>query len=143
MPDDYRVGYCRPPLRTRFQPGKSPNPAGRPRGSKGLRAELKAELDERVSITVEGRTRKIPKRRLIIKALAAKAARGDVRAADKLLSLVIQAEGFEDQRQVSQGLSETDQRIFERLMGEDAGSLDVTQGGTVPVDGSERSLGPG
>ena len=108
MPDNYRVGYCRPPFHTRFEPGKSPNPAGRPRGSKGLGAELRSELDERVSVTLEGRTRRFSKRRLIIKALAAKAAKGDVRAAEKLLSLVIQAEGFEDQRTARMSLSDQD-----------------------------------
>lgn len=27
----YIVGYCKPPVHTRFQPGKSGNPAGRPK----------------------------------------------------------------------------------------------------------------
>ena len=111
-----KVGYGNPPISTRFQPGKSGNPRGRPKGAKGLLAELKAELDEFVTVEVNGKTKRIRKRRLIIKALAAKAAKGDVRAADKLLALVIQAEGFEDQRPDKQKLSDTDLKIIERFM---------------------------
>jgi hypothetical protein len=41
------VGYGNPPLASRFQPGKSGNPAGRPRGSGLLKEALrKAALEE-------------------------------------------------------------------------------------------------
>lgn len=115
---DYDVGYGRPPRKNQFQPGKSGNPKGRPRGALGLKAELKAELDEMVTITVDGKPKRIRKRRLVIKALAAKAAKGNVAAADKLLSLVIQAEGFEDQRPAVRPLTETDMMILDRFLGD-------------------------
>lgn len=114
--DDDQVGYCKPPRHSRFPKGKSGNPRGRPRGARGLKAELKAEMNERVTITVEGKPKRIPKRRLVIKALAAKAAQGNVAAADKLLSLVIQAEGFEDERSVQRQLSDTDNLILEQFL---------------------------
>jgi hypothetical protein len=41
---DYEIGHGRPPKSTRFQPGKSGNPSGRPKGSKGLKALLMDEL---------------------------------------------------------------------------------------------------
>ena len=34
MPDDYEVGYKKPPPRTRFRKGRSGNPKGRPKGSR-------------------------------------------------------------------------------------------------------------
>ena len=34
--DAEKVGYGRPPLTTRFKPGESGNPRGRPKGSKSL-----------------------------------------------------------------------------------------------------------
>lgn len=114
---DYEVGYGRPPRSTRFAPGQSGNTRGRPKGARGLKAELRAELDEWVTITSDGRSRRIRKRRLIVKALAAKAAKGDVKAADKLLSMVIQAEGFEDQRPQHARLSETDLLMLEQVLG--------------------------
>lgn len=120
------VGYGNPPRQHQFKAGASGNPRGRPRGAKGLRAELKAELDEFVTITSDGKPKRIRKRRLVIKALAAKAAKGNVAAADKLLSLVIQAEGFEDQRPVKRTLSETDQLVLDWLLdgGEAASAAD-------------------
>ncbi|WP_347302147.1 DUF5681 domain-containing protein [Croceibacterium sp. TMG7-5b_MA50] len=114
--DGYEVGYGKPPRHSRFQPGVSGNPKGRPRGARGLKAELKSELDEYVTVTENGRPRRLRKRRLIIKALAAKAAKGNVAAADKLLSLVIQAEGFEDERPAERRLSDTEALILEQFL---------------------------
>jgi hypothetical protein len=42
-PRDYEVGYAKPPARTRFKPGQSGNPKGRPRGSKNARPSLSEE----------------------------------------------------------------------------------------------------
>jgi hypothetical protein len=114
--NDDEVGYGKPPKHGQFKPGKSGNPRGRPRGALGLKAELKAELDEFVTITVDGKPKRIRKRRLVIKALAAKAAKGNVAAADKLLSLVIQAEGFEDERPIQKALTDTDNLILSQFL---------------------------
>lgn len=118
------VGYCKPPRKHQFQLGQSGNPRGRPRGAKGLKAELREELNEWVTITSEGKTRRIRKRRLVIKALAAQAAKGNVAAADKLLSLVIQAEGFEDERSAPKLLSETDMLMLNRFLGDEPSGND-------------------
>jgi hypothetical protein len=114
--NDDEVGYGKPPKHGQFKPGTSANPRGRPRGALGLKAELKAELDEFVTITVDGKPKRIRKRRLVIKALAAKAAKGNVAAADKLLSLVIQAEGFEDERPIQKALTDTDNLILSQFL---------------------------
>ena len=117
-----QTGYGRPPRAHRFKPGASGNPKGRPRGARGLRSELKAELDEYVTITAEGKSRRVRKRRLIIKALAAMAAKGDVRAADKIISLIIQAEGFEDRRAHVERLTVNDLLILDQLLNTNAQS---------------------
>lgn len=130
--DPQKVGYGNPPIPRRFRPGESGNPRGPPKGAKGLRAELKAELDEFVTVEVNGKKKRIRKRRLVIKALAAKAAKGDVRAAEKLLALVIQAEGFEDQRPDKQKLSDHDLQILERFM---EGGAPGHANGATPADG--------
>lgn len=139
-------GYANPPRHSQFKPGQSGNPRGRPRGAKGLRAELKDELNEFVTVTTDGKPKRIRKRRLIIKALAAKAAKGNVAAADKLLSLVIQAEGFEDQRQGRKLLSDSDMLILDRFLGtgdstliENANEIDAAEACASDLnDGAQR-----
>lgn len=126
-PDDEPIGYKHPPRNGQFPKGKSGNPGGRPKGSRGLGADLKAELSERVPVILDGRQRRIPKRRLIIKALAAKAAKGDVRAADKLLQLVIQSEGFEDQRTTKRVLSTQEQALLDRLFAPENDTVQQTE----------------
>jgi len=51
---EYSVGYCRPPLHSRFKPGKSGNPKGRPRAQKNGTTILNTFLNERVTLR-EGR----------------------------------------------------------------------------------------
>ncbi len=42
----YDVGYRKPPKHTRFKPGQSGNPRGRPKGTKNLKTDLIEELGE-------------------------------------------------------------------------------------------------
>jgi Family of unknown function (DUF5681) len=44
---DNRVGYRRPPRHSRFQPGQSGNPRGRPRGSSRSRTSSARVSDKR------------------------------------------------------------------------------------------------
>ena len=117
--DDGKVGYRRPPRQHQFKPGQSGNPRGRSKGAKGLKSELLAEINEQVTITVNGKPRKIRTLRLILKALSAKAAKGNVAAADKLLTLVIEAFGLEDERTAAKQLSDTDRKILSQFLGEE------------------------
>ena len=103
--------------KTQFQRGVSGNNGGRPAGAKGLRSELREELNEIVEVTEGGKVRRLPKRRLVLKSLIAKAAKGDVRAAEKIVGLIIQFEGFEDQRASQKMLSAHDQAILNHFLG--------------------------
>lgn len=60
MPNDYEVGFGRPPVKSQFKPGVSGNPKGRPKRDKsGFHSSiLETELYRTVTIT-EG-NRKIP-----------------------------------------------------------------------------------
>jgi len=84
----YEVGYGRPPERTRFAPGKSGNPSGRPANRKDAAAVARALLDKEVSITTtRGAQRKKPVQDLALGKLADKALHGDQRALAFLLKL--------------------------------------------------------
>lgn len=85
----YEVGYGKPPVETRFKPGRSGNPKGRPRGRKNKRPALNEErlktiiLDEAYrEITVRDGNRNVtvPMAQAIVRALAVNAAKGQHRA---------------------------------------------------------------
>jgi uncharacterized protein (UPF0216 family) len=96
MPDDdkpdYKVGYKKPPLHTRFQRGQSGNPRGRPRGSKNFSTLLTEALNEPVVITEDGRRRTISKRELGVRQLANRFAMAEAQATKMLLGLMLERE---------------------------------------------------
>jgi Family of unknown function (DUF5681) len=84
----YKVGYARPPLSTRFAPGQSGNPSGRPAKRKDAAAVARALLDKKVSTTTKhGGQTKRPVQDLALGKLADKALHGDQRALTFLLKL--------------------------------------------------------
>lgn len=94
----YAVGYGRPPLASRFQKGRSGNPAGRPKGSRGISAVIAAALGERVTINENGRRRSVTKLEAAFKQMANKAASGDQRAAKLIIELLHHTEARDDAR---------------------------------------------
>jgi hypothetical protein len=87
MPVKREVGYGKPPKATRFKPGQSGNPMGRPKGTLNLATDLSAELGEQITVREGGRPRRISKQRALIKSLMARALDGDVRATTAVLAL--------------------------------------------------------
>jgi hypothetical protein len=87
MTKNERVGYGNPPRHTRFKPGQSGNPAGRPRASRNLRTELIEELGEEVNLREGDRTVRLTRQRAIVKKLIAAAMDGDIRAITTVANL--------------------------------------------------------
>ena len=83
--DNDGVGYKRPPLAMRFKPGHSGNPKGRPKGSRNFATVLQAELNARITVTENGKRKKITKREGIAKQLVNKAVAGDSKMVPTLL----------------------------------------------------------
>lgn len=115
--DGYEVGYGKPPKHTRFKPGQSGNPKGRPKGTKNLKTDLIEELSETIDIREGGGTRRISKQRAVVKSLAARAIKGDARAASLLASLMLRlldtGEGALD---VEEGLTEEEAAIVQNYI---------------------------
>ena len=109
--DDYKVGYGRPPERTRFKPGKSGNPKGRPKGRKALSTVLEEELEKHISITENGVTKRVKKGVAIIKQLVSGGLKGQL-PATKLISS-ISSVGSEDRPISEQQLSAADQKLLQ------------------------------
>jgi hypothetical protein len=53
----YEIGYCKPPKHTRFKPGQSGNPRGRPKAEKSLGAALNDALRAKVKLRGNGKER--------------------------------------------------------------------------------------
>ena len=114
--DKGAVGYGRPPVGTRFKPGQSGNPTGRPKGTLNLRTDLREELTERIRLREGDRDLKVSKQRAMLKALVAKALKGDARAANVLLGLVGKLFELEPEPKGETALTNEDQEILERFL---------------------------
>ena len=85
----YEVGYGKPPEATRFKPGQSGNPRGRPKGAKNKRPALHEQrmkeiiLDEAyrgIQVRDGDRNVTIPMAQAVMRSIAVNAAKGHARA---------------------------------------------------------------
>lgn len=92
--DDYDVGYARPPVEHQFKKGQpSRNPRGRPRtGSQGKAVDVKELLNERVTITIDGKRSRVPFNKAFIQMVKAKALQGDTKAMQMIFTLIREQE---------------------------------------------------
>jgi len=88
---NYQIGYGKPPRHSRFKQGEpSANPRGRPR--KNMTALLVEGLNKKVTVTENGRRRKVTLREAITSQLINQSASADLRATKMLLDLIKDAE---------------------------------------------------
>ncbi|MGA2795674.1 MAG: DUF5681 domain-containing protein, partial [Roseiarcus sp.] len=115
---DDAVGYGRPPRRTRFGPGRSGNPKGRPKGSRGVDKMLRDALFRRVRILEDGKVRWLTVQEVIIQRVVNDAARMNPNALKILLSLISRYEGTTETSVDMKALSADDQAILTGYMAE-------------------------
>jgi uncharacterized protein DUF5681 len=111
------VGYGNPPEDTRFKPGKSGNPRGRPRGSLSVATVLKKSLCEKIFINENGRRKKVSKFEAALKQLVNLATSGELRAIQLLSALARSVEEPPDQQSCQQAeLVDTDQKVLSGIL---------------------------
>ncbi len=135
--NDYEVGYGKPPAQNRWKKGQSGNPRGRPKASRGLKADLHAELISRMEIQMNGKRISGTKQQLMLKTLTARAAAGDVRAIKALIDLVMQVFGPEDRGGDTKRLSAQDQQILHELLGRR--SVTMPSDASLPENGTNSA----
>ncbi|MDB5480494.1 MAG: hypothetical protein JWO83_1547 [Caulobacteraceae bacterium] len=86
-PADYKVGYAKPPTRHQFQPGRSGNPKGRPKGSRSLSTLIGEELDKTVAAKMGARRVTMSRRQAMVHRVIEMAMQGDLKAFVVLLKL--------------------------------------------------------
>jgi hypothetical protein len=92
-PDDYEVGYRKPPKNRQFQKGVSGNPKGRPKKTLDFDSELLREVKSFVTLNDNGVRRRISKLQGIVKQLTNKAMSGNIPALRTCVAFLQQAHG--------------------------------------------------
>jgi uncharacterized protein DUF5681 len=82
-----KVGPGKPPRHTRFKPGQSGNPKGRPKGSKNFATILQQQLTKKITITVDGKPRRMTVQEVIARRLATDSMKGTTKAMELLIRL--------------------------------------------------------
>ncbi|WP_109792019.1 DUF5681 domain-containing protein [Minwuia thermotolerans] len=109
-----KVGYGHPPAHTRFKPGRSGNPKGRPKGHRNFRTDLHEILNAVVRVKEKGEARTLTTQQAALYRLREKALNGDVRALDRLLALAAQHNGETLAHDSDEALPEEDRAILEQ-----------------------------
>ncbi|MEO5951645.1 MAG: DUF5681 domain-containing protein [Chloroflexia bacterium] len=91
---DYAVGYGKPPIDKRFQKGTSPNPNGRPVGSKNKETPdtfskmLQEEASRFIEVREKGKATKMKTNRAIMRQVLIAAANGNLKAQKLALEII-------------------------------------------------------
>jgi len=87
-----KVGPGKPPRHTRFKPGQSGNPNGRPKDSKNFATILQQQLRKKVTITVDGKPKRVTVQEVIARRLANDSMKGTTKALELLIRLTAKSD---------------------------------------------------
>jgi hypothetical protein len=92
---DYTIGYGKPPTTSRFKPGTSGNPRGRPkRQFLSLADIIDRVLVARITYREQGQTKSATRDELTIKRLVDSAIKGNIASAEHILKMYDHARRF-------------------------------------------------
>lgn len=107
--------HSKDPNRGKFVKGQSGNPNGRPKGARGIKALLARELRAPITISEDGRRKRIPRAEALAKGLVNDALRGRDKPRDTVLKYA-DAIDKDHQQRVAAELSAADQAILDRYV---------------------------
>ena len=121
---DDRAGFKRPPKGTRFKPGRSGNPKGRPKGRRNLTTDLAALMEKRIPIRKDGELRHVSGQEALLLRLFEKAVGGDLKASAQIFAMVMKADTQEPAHPEPQPVTDKDREIVEDFLRRNASSLE-------------------
>ena len=111
---EYAANYRKPPEHTCFKKGQSGNPRGRT--PKNLPALLAAALNEKVTVTENGKRRQITKREAVIAQLVNKSAAAELRATKMLIDMLRDVEKKAEPAPEKNPFAPTDKEVVQGLI---------------------------
>jgi len=84
---EYEIGYAKPPQGKRFEPGKSGNPKGRPKGAKGLATLASEIMISKVEMMQNGKPKKMSALEAVLHRTKVDAIKGNKAAAERFIRL--------------------------------------------------------
>jgi hypothetical protein len=85
----YHVGYRKPPIETRFKPGTSGNPKGRPKGGRNLKHAAQEVFTNKVLVREGGRARRVTRLEALLLTTMERGLRGNDRAAQGAIKIAL------------------------------------------------------
>jgi hypothetical protein len=99
--NDYVVGRGRPPLLTRWKPGQSGNPKGRPKGVKNMLTYFRQELNRKIHIKESGIVHEVTLREAIAKTATNLALKGDHKFIPVMMAVDREVSALEEREKLS------------------------------------------
>jgi hypothetical protein len=90
--DSYEVGYRKPSKGSQFKKGQSGNPKGRPKETPTLAAEVDKELKRKITVTENGQSHEVTKRKAVGKRIVNESLGGNLRVCRLAMDLEKKAE---------------------------------------------------
>ncbi|MDT2021228.1 DUF5681 domain-containing protein [Methylocella sp. CPCC 101449] len=107
----------------RFQPGRSGNPRGRPKGTRNFSQRIVAQLSKTVSVIENGQKRRMTKGEIAARQLVDKAAKGDIHSLKLASSMVAAHEDHSLQSRIAALSEPDDDLVIEQVINRIRGTL--------------------
>ena len=134
----YEVGYRKPPRHSQYRPGQSGYPAGRRKGVRNLKTDVKRTLAMKVKVKENGRARTKSTQEAALMVLRERALNGNTRALDRLLELALRFNN-DEAGQAQQPLADKDQATLEAYVAERVAAVMTSATGSSADDPASKT----